>query len=293
MIGALVTLISLNLTLTLVNAGQVAGALPVTGANLTTPVQLVSPSHGVPPARVVHAVVSGVVGTVEANGLWVLTPVDANTFALTSLDGQGNLVQPAGTHAYVSGGTISFAFPDWGILLGRQLYALSSAVASPRIAFIPTTGAAWGLEPYGGLSSPAPPRTRGSAETQTQNLAPQCGTRFPTFDVYVTAAANPPQPNYGDFDAVETLTAALYVEMFRAVGAPRCRVLGEDWPSQTKDAGSNTQRGQQLHFRVQFQEPMAAAPLSFVPSGTGIAIVVEPVDPLVPDDQTTVTVAPA
>ena len=37
-IGSLITLLSLNLTLNLVQAGHVAGTLPITGATATTPI---------------------------------------------------------------------------------------------------------------------------------------------------------------------------------------------------------------------------------------------------------------
>jgi hypothetical protein len=293
-IAELVTLLSLNLTLNLVNAGQVAGTLPITAATATTPITVTSTAHGVPMSRVVHGVVAGVTGETEANGLWVLTPLDANTFALSTLSPQGILANSVGVNAYVSGGTISYAFPDYQILLGRQMLALASAVASPRIAFVPTNGRRWTFEPYGGQGA-APFQQLGSLEQQSQKLQPQLATKWRTFEVHITGAANPPQPNFGDLDAVDALESALYAVMFDTITPTRFNWLAEKWPSQLdpKDpqaTGSNTQRGQQTMHLVEIATPVTKAPLQFVPKGTSIVFTVEPINPLVPQDQTTIDI---
>ena len=58
MIGALVAVLSLNLTSVLVtDYGVIAATLPVTGATVTTPINLTSVGHGY--ARPVHGLVSG------------------------------------------------------------------------------------------------------------------------------------------------------------------------------------------------------------------------------------------
>lgn len=292
-IGELITILSLNLTAALVGAGQVAGTFPITGATATTPIVVKSVAHGVPvgtpPTRYVHAVVSGVTGMVEANGLWVLTPIDADHFALSGYTPQGIYSPSVGTNAYISGGTISYAFPDYAILLGRQMVALSSAVASPRIVFVPTNGRRWTFEPYGG-QGPAPRQERGSAEQQSEKLSPQLATKWRTFEVHITGAAQPPQPNFGDFDAVDALESALYAVMFDAITPARFNWLREEWPSQTVEAGSNTQRGQKSVHLVEIATPVTANPLGFVPTGTSLLFTVEPTDPLVPADQQTIEV---
>jgi hypothetical protein len=284
MIGALVAIISLNLTSLLVSDyGVVGKSFPISHATATTPIRVTSTNHGVPLGRVVHGVVSGVTGTVEANGLWVLTPTDANTFSLSTYTAQGIVVESVGTNAYISGGQIQCAFPDYQILLGRRNKALTSAVASPRVVFIPTAGRAWDFESYGG-QGPAPLKLRGSAEQQSQKLEPQLGTEFSTFEVYVTGSApdygaSGPSPDYGDFDATQAIVHALFSVLFDASGPPRAKVLRETWTSQTPQSGSMSQRGQQWMGVIELQQPVYRVPLQYVPVGTYIEMTVQPVNP--------------
>lgn len=285
MIGALVAILSLNLTSVLVvDYGVVAATLPVTAATVATPIALTSPSHGY--ARPIHGVVSGITGTVEANGVWVLTPVDANTLALSTFTPQGVTVQSVGAHAYAGGGQIQIAFPDGSILLGRRNVALATSVASPRIVFVPTEGRAWNFDPYvGAAPSIAPatiPNTRGSPEQQSMTLGPQMATEFTTFEVYVTGSGpnygDPLSPDFFDLDATQSLVFALYSVCFDATGA-RARVLHESWPSQAESAGTQTQRGQQWKGVLEFQQPVTRIPVQFVPIGTSLEMTVQPVNP--------------
>lgn len=292
MIGALVAILSLNLTASLVqDYGQVAATLPIAGATATTPIAISSPGHNVPLGRVLHAIVSGVRGMTEANGLWVLTPVDQNTFTLSTFTAQGVSVQSIGTNAYTGGGVASLAFPDGSILLGRRNLATSTAVTTPRIVFVPTAGRAWDFESYGGVGAPATaPPNRGSLEAQAEKLSPQIATEFATFDVYVTGAANPPSPDFGDFDATQSVVHALYAVMWNACG-PRAKVLRASWPSQSKDSGTVTQRGAQWCGIVELPQPVFPASARFVPPGTSFTFTIEPINPLVPDDVTNLVVS--
>ena len=288
MIGALVAILSLNLTSVLISDyGVVAGTLPVTGATVSTPIQLTSPAHGFASGRTVHAIVSGVGGTVEANGLWALSVVDPNTFSLATFTAQGIPAPSVGVNAYTSGGQIQYAFPDGSILLGRRNVALATAAATPRIVFVPTDGRAWGLEPYGGAGpdlqpADAPP-DRGSAQQQSMTLGPQLATQFLTFEVHVSGSG----PNYGealspdfyDLDATQALVFALYSVLFDAGGAPRARVLRETWPSQRDDAGSMSQRGQKWVGTLEMQCPVQRIPRAFVPIGTTMQLTIEPANP--------------
>jgi hypothetical protein len=289
MIGALVAILSLNLTSVLVtDYGVIAASLPVTGATATTPIELTSTGHGY--ARPVHGLVSGVTGTAEANGLWVLTPVDPNTLALSTFTAQGIPVQSVGVNAYVSGGIIQLAFPDGSILLGRRNVALATSVASPRIVFVPTDGKAWSFEPYVGAApsiTPASvPNVRGSVEQQSMTLGPQMATEFTTFEVYVSGSGpnygNELSPDFYDLDATQSIVFALYSVCFDASGA-RAKVLHESWPSQSIEAGTQTQRGQQWKGVIEFQQPVIRIPTTFVPIGTSLQITVEPVNPYVTD----------
>lgn len=298
MIGALVSIVSLNLTLSLIqDYGVVARTLPIASATVTTPIVVELPGHGF--VRPMHGVVTGVTGMTEANGLWVLTPVDPNTVSLSTFTPQGIPTNSVGVHAYTGGGQVQLAFPDGSILLGRRNVALSTAVATPRIVFVPTTGRAWGFEPYGGagpdLQPASLPNVRGSAQRQSMTLQPQLATEYPTFEVYVTASGpnygKPLAPDFEDFDATQSVVFALYATLFDAVGGlPRAKVLHESWPSQTVEAGTMTQRGQQWMGVLEFQDPVTKVPKQFAPIGTYLEMIVQPVSPLIPDDQTTITI---
>lgn len=280
MIGALVAIISLNLTLDLIsNYNVVAGTLAVSAATTTTPINVSVENHGVPPGRVMHGILSGATGMTEANGLWVFTPVDANTLSLSTYTAQGIPVQSVGVSAYTGGGQIQYAFPDFAILLGRRNIALSTAVASPRIVFVPTDGRAWGFEPYGASGNVDEPHGRGTLEQQSMILEPQLATEFTTFEVYVTGSANPPSPDFGDFDATQAIVFALYAQLFDGMGGlPRAKILHESWPSQSVESGTQTQRGQQWKGILELQQPVVKVPGQFVPIGTYIEMTVEPVN---------------
>jgi hypothetical protein len=302
-IGALVALTSLNLTNILVGEyNVVARTWTISGATAATPIVVTSTGHGVPLGRVVHGIVSGVVGMTEANGTWILTPLDANTFSLTTLSAQGIPANSVGENAYVSGGQIQTAFPDYSILLGRRNLQLATGAASPRIVFIPTVGRAWGMEPYGGANPnilPAVyPNVRGSLEQQAMTLSPQLATEFPTFEVWVHGCAmdygaSAPSPDYADFDACQALVFALYSVLFDEVGGlPRAKVLREDWPSQKLDSGSMTQRGQMWMGVIEFQQGVTKFPAQFAPIGVSSQFTVEPVNPAVGDPITIIIPKP-
>lgn len=281
MIASMITALSLQLTQLLVSAPYniVGATFPITGATVSTPIHVTSPNHGVPQGRVVHGVIAGVTGMTEANGTWQLTPVDPNTFALTSFTPQGIQQNSIGVHAYISGGVVSCAFPDYTILLGRRNVAYASSVASPRIVFVPTNGREWSFEPYGGAGYVVSvPPVQGNVETQAMKLEPQVATEFPTFEVYVTAASNPPSPDFGDFEATQQVVQAMYSVLFDAFGT-RARVLREWWPSQREQAGTQTQRGQQWAGLIELQQPVTKVPLQFAPVGTFLDMTVQPLNP--------------
>lgn len=277
MIGALVSVLSLNLTLAMVQAGQVAYTLPITGATATTPIKVTSAAHGIPPGRVAHGVVTSVGGTTEANGLWVMGVVDANTLSLYTYSAQGILTNSIGVHAYTGGGQIQIALPDYTILLGRRNLMLASAAATPRLVFVPTGGKKWDFEPYGGAGAPqVRPPAQGTLEQQAQKLQPQLGTEYLTFEVYVSGAANPPAPDFGDFDATQAVVNQLFVCLFDGTGPARAQILREVWPSQLPTAGTQTQRGQQWMGVIEFQSPMTRTPLAFCPPGVSLVETVTP-----------------
>jgi hypothetical protein len=277
MMGALVALLSLGMTQRLVQAGQIARTLIITAATATTPIVITSAAHGIPPARVAHAVVSGVGGMPEADGGWVLTPVDANTLTLTGFDQQGNAGPSVGAGTYTTGGIAQIAFPDLQILLGRQMLGLASAVASPRVVMIPTDGKAWGLSPDGGAPTvPTTPPTIGNAQDQAIDLTPQLATQYTTFEVYITGALAKPQPNFGDLDATQALVWTFYSVLFDMLTPARALVLHESWPSQSDKAGSMTQRGQQWKGIVQIEQGVRGVPWTYVPANTSMVLTIGP-----------------
>ena len=286
MMASLVALISLNLTASLIqNYNVVAGSLPISGATATTPIAIVSPAHGVPLGRMVHGIVTGVEGTVEANGLWIATPIDPDTFTLSVLDAQGLVVQSVGVNLYTGGGSLQYAFPDYSILLGRRNVDMGSSIASPRIVFVPTVEEEWTFEAYGGVGAPADlPPVRGSVEAQAAKQRPQAGIEPTTFEVFVTGSSNPPDPDFGDFEATQFITHALYSRFVRCFwagelqGAPRS--VGR---VRSKIPGTKTQRSQQWSGIIEFQQPVYTVPIPFVPVGTFLQITVEPVNPAAED----------
>jgi hypothetical protein len=267
-IGALVSLLSLNTTLLLVQAGQVAGTLPITSATTTTPIAVTVANHGVPLGRVIHGVSTGVGGMPEADGLWVFTPTDPNTFTLSTFNAAGNTVQSVGVGTYTSGGTIQYAFPDYQILLGRRWLARSSSPASPRIVMVPTDEGAWTYDPLGGDPTSL-------TEYNAATLQPQYETQTTTFEVFVQGCANPPSPDFSDFDATQAIVWTLRQVMREAVGLPRCAVLSAGWPSQLPAnhpmaVGLDTSRGQMWRGIVRFEQAVTVTPLQFAPPGTSL-----------------------
>jgi hypothetical protein len=278
MIGALISLISLDVTKKLVAAGVVFSTLSVVGASNVTPIVLTTSA----PHRLVrpsHGVVAGVAGNANANGTWVLTPTGASTLRLSSYDAQGIPYAPSGSGSYTSGGTVKIAFPDGSILLGRRNMALATAVVSPRIVFVPVGSPVWELDPYGGVPMPATlPRARSSetAEQQAMMLQPQLITERSRFEVHVTGCSNPPDPDFGDFDATQSLYHMLYASMYKLISPARAKVLVGKWTSQGEDTQTTLldSRGQKWVGVVEISQPVTESPLSFVPMSTVAEIIV-------------------
>lgn len=74
-------------------------------------VRITATTHGLSTGNT--AVIRNVVGTTEANGIWTITYVDANTFDL-----QGSTF----AHAYTSGGTVSNLYPGAVAFFEERLY---------------------------------------------------------------------------------------------------------------------------------------------------------------------------
>jgi hypothetical protein len=294
MIGALVALLSLEVTRRLVAAGTVYATLSVTGASNTTPIVVQTPTpHGL--IRPAHGVVAGVGGNTNANGVWICTPTDSTHLKLTGFDRQGTFVNSVGNASFTTGGTIQIAFPDGSILLGRRNVAMATAVASPRIVFVPIESPAWGLDPYGGVIPPATLPNKQSAQTAEQITmlqSRQLATERQRFEVHVTGCASPPEPDFGDFDVTQAIYQTLYATMFDIISPDRARVLAGKWVSQGNDIQVLDVRGQKWVGIVEIAQPVIANPLAFVPSGVIATLIVQMPGATAPD-QTTIVLPPA
>lgn len=276
MIGALIALLSLDMTTKLVTSGTVSQTLTVVDVSNATPIVVTtSAPHKI--TRPVHGVVAGVVGTDSANGTWVLTPTSTTALSLTTFSPAAGVIQSVGDAPYVSGGTIQIAFPDGSILLGRRNIAMQTAVATPRIVFVPMGSPEWSLDPYGGVIPPGTHPRSLSAETAEQalmKLQRQLATEQHLFEVHVTGCANPPDPDFGDFDATQALYQSLYGSMFNMISPARAIVKRGRWESQQDGMQSLDTRGQKWVGLVEIRQPVLDNALSFVPIGTTGNIVV-------------------
>ncbi len=270
MLGALISILSLDMTRKLVAAGVVATSLTVIDATNTTPIVVTTDApHRIVPGRPVHAVVSDVAGNDDANGVWVLTYASSTTLTLSTFTMQGIYSPSAGSGAYTSGGTINVAFPDGSILLGRRNVAMQTAVATPRIVFVPQGSPAWGLDPYGGAMPPTA-RTQAllTAEQKSILSQRQLATEAVTFEVHVSGCAPVASPDFGDFDATQAVYHELFETMFRLITPSRAMVLGGHWVSQDASMQTFDTRGQKWVGIVQIQVPVVARALEFVPVDT-------------------------
>lgn len=265
MIGALVAILSLTMTSKLVAAGTVAKTMTVTNATNASPIVLTtSEPHGF--ARPIHAVVDQVGGNDAANGLWVLTPTGPTTLALSTFDQAGVPAPVTGSGAYTSGGRARIAFPDGSILLGWRNVNMSTAMTSPRIVFVPLGSGKWEHTKYGGVIPPATfPQLRAdmTAEQQRMQLATGINVEGMRFEVHVTGCANPPDPDFGDFDVTQALYRLLYQTIFEQIGPDVATVLKGDWQKVGLDY-----RGQKWVGIIEIDQAVTDAPLAYVPAGT-------------------------
>lgn len=272
MIGALVSLLSLDMTRKLVESGRIAKTLVIIGATNATPVVVeTSVPHGIPYGSPVHAVVSDVNGNEGANGLWVMTTVDTTHLVLTTFSSMGVKLNSIGTGDYVDGGMAQIGFPAGRILLGARTIAMQTAVATPRIVFIPLGSPEWVINPAGGvIPTPMSPGRLANLtdEQKFMLLNNQINTEASTFEVHVSGCATPPDPVAGDFDETQAIYQSLYGSMYDMVGPSRAKVLSAHWESQDANVGKLDIRGQRWVGIVQIYQYVTDNPLSFVPADT-------------------------
>lgn len=287
-IGALVAMISMDVTAAMVAGGQTTRSWNVAGATATTPIVLTTTApHGVPSGMKTHAVIAGVTGVLEANGNWELTVVDETRFSLGFYAPNGRPVSSSGTGSYAGGGTISTVLDQGQILLGRKYMAVTGA--PPRVVFTPTTSPLFGLIPYGGAVMPLATFPSTLAQFTPEQVAmaqtPQVLTDLQRFEVYCYGAATPADPDFADFDMTRALRDQVIVSCMNLISEPMCKVLGGTWYSQiegSKQAGWDS-LGQAYQMLIEIAMPVIDKPFAFVPHGTHATLTVQPANPG-PDD---------
>lgn len=274
MIGALVALISLDVTLKLVSAGVIATTMGVVAATNATPIVLeTAVPHGVLAANPIHGVVTGVGGNTSANGVWELTALDETHLTLTTYSPAGARANSVGNGSYTGGGTVQVALPDGRVLLGRK--HVQRGGAPPRITFVPYGAGGWAFAAYGGVIPDAARPTSLAAETTEQQrmlLQRQIATEKQRFEVHAWGCAVPPDPDFGDYD----VTQALYHQVIQSVFSlcTGMDILQGKWQSSDPKIAQWDKRGQEYVLIVEIDQPVLDAALLFVPASTGGEIAV-------------------
>lgn len=283
-IGALITLISLDVTAAMVAAGQITQSWTITGATNASPIVVTtSAPHGVAPGVKMHAVISGVAGNDAANGTWELTFVDASSFALGTYSPTGAPVASVGDGAYAGGGTIATVLDEGRILLGRKYWETNGA--PPRVVFIPSIAPTFDLVPLGGetlpLSTLPPTIAQMTPEQIAMTESPPILTDHARFEVYVWNASTPADPDFADYDMTRALRDQVISSCMKLMSQPMCKVLGGVWESQREGArqAAWVSLGQVYKMLIEIMQPIIDDPFSFVPSGTHATLTVQPANP--------------
>jgi len=287
-IGALVALISLDVTASMVAEGIVSQSWTIASVTNTTPIVVTtSAPHKVPPGFKMHAVVAGVAGTTSANGAWELTVRDATSFELGTYSGSGARVPSVGNGAYAGGGTISTVLDEGSILLGRKYVDVTGA--PPRIVFVPTTAPAFDLIAAGGMTMPLEHLPSTLAQMTPEQVAltnqPPILTDHARFEVYVWGASTPSAPDFADYDVTRALRDEVIASGIRLISSPMFKVLGGVWESQREGATQSawSSLGQAYKMLVEILMPVVDKPFAFVPFGVSATLRVQPANPA-PDD---------
>ncbi len=272
-IAALVTLLSLDVSAALVAAGYVAQpAVNVAGATNATPIVVATAApHGITlPTE--HVVIAGVAGNTAANGTWIATPVDTTHFSLSTMGPDGTVTPVAGSGAYTSGGTVSQAFVDGRILLGRQHIAENSS--PPRVVFVPLSST------FGPRSVSSRSNVAGnmSAEQLYASQARSLATEKVTFEVHVWGLATS-----GDDDANFDATQVLYQQVIRTanlIATGRVGLGSGRWVEAESGASQVVRLGRGYVFELELETPVLDKLLARVQGGTvaGSTVYLQPAD---------------
>ena len=250
-LGALVTILSLDVVNTLVGAGYVVRTLPITDASDATPSVLTCATpHGF--NWPINVVIAGATGNTAVNGCWLAVPTSPTQFALYAVDMSGNITPVAGNAPYTGGATVSLALVDGRILMGRQhVFEASSA---PRVVFVPMKSV-WGPKSTYNRSPVATSRTTPNPEAQVQNANRSIRTETPNFEVHVWGVANPPDPEGGDFDVTQMLYQQL-VRTMQHLAPGNYNITDGEWVDQKPTGSQLVRYGHEFVFGVTFDTPV-------------------------------------
>lgn len=287
-LGALIALISLDVTASMIAAGQVSQTWVIADVSATTPIVVTTTApHLVAPGVKMHAVIAGVTGVTAANGVWELAFVDETSFSLSTYAPNGAPVASIGTGSYAGGGTISTVLDQGRILLGRKFWPTQGA--PPRIVFVPSAAPTFDLVPLGGAMMPLATLPPTIAQMTTEQIAmteqPPILTDHSRWEVYCWGAATPADPDFADFDVTRALRDQVIASGVRLISQPFFRVIGGVWESQREGERQAAwdSLGQMYKMLVEIIQPVVDNPFAFVPFGTHATLTVQPANPG-PDD---------
>ena len=281
-VDALPDLLSLEVCAALVKAGLRApwknGAavgdpqvftLDVLGASNTSPIIVTVPANSftvsdaaigvrTPDARfagrVIHVVVSGVLGNTAANkldpetlrnGAWHGVITSATTIALYDLDNStGAPIASVGNGTYTGGGTLERALLDGRILKGREFVAEESF--PPKIVFVP---ASLVDEPSGGGGA-MNASAFADGEHEREQVQRSIRTQLHTWEVHCWG----PAPG-GAFGPTLALSEAVKRAAHKR-GAAFWTSGRTDWRDQHQDAEQRVKAGHWLTFSLGLRFPL-------------------------------------
>lgn len=264
-IKALVQLISLDTTTRLVASGRVARALTITGATNASPIIVgTSVAHGFGDAgKVAHVVVSSVGGNAAANGTWVAVVVSDISLALYELGPTGALTASTGDGEYTSGGTLSIAWTDGRVLLGREHVMEQSA--PPRAVFIPVSSPFSAKSVYNASRVVGAPSAEQTRQIQQRSIR----TETVSFEVHVWGQAVPADPE-DDFDATQALYHAI-IQSTHELSAGTYDLRDGTWADQIEQATQIVKAGHEFVFGLSLGTPILGTLLPLAPSDVAAA----------------------
>jgi hypothetical protein len=229
--------------------------------------------------RVIHIVVSGVLGNTAANKLdeknqrneaWVGIITSPTTIALYDLDNStGALIASTGNGAYASGGTISKALTDGCVLVGFEHVSESSA--APRIVFVPKrfTFDAKATQ----TSYTAAAFTDGEPERQRINESFRTVVWW--YEVHIWGIDN--QGAARDRLKKSFGTCELMMEQVLRSAQDRCSACyelgGGTWPDQYEGGPQRVKFGHEMIFQIGLSAPITREPLELSPVDTTLEMV--------------------